>query len=92
MGGGTSNISIVNYEMGIIEVIAYSGDSHLGGDDFTYKIVENCCEKIEKTHFVNLRNNIQATMYLNNLCENAKCILSSLEETSFEIDSINWDS
>ncbi len=50
MGVGTSIISVINYDVGIIKVIAYSGDSCLG--DIANKIVEYYREKIETTHYI----------------------------------------
>ncbi len=34
LGGGTFDVSILSIEEGLFEVIAISGDTHLGGDDF----------------------------------------------------------
>src|SRR5690606_9620970 len=40
LGGGTFDISILNMEGGVFEVLATSGDTHLGGDDFDRRVIE----------------------------------------------------
>ena len=41
MGGGTFDISILNIQQGIFEVLSTNGDTHLGGDDFDHAIVNH---------------------------------------------------
>ena len=50
LGGGTFDISILNFTKGIFEVLSTGGDSSLGGDDFDNLIFEDC------THSLNLTN------------------------------------
>jgi molecular chaperone HscA len=49
LGGGTFDISILNFEKGIFKVLATGGDSSLGGDDFDLLIVQDCIEKLNLT-------------------------------------------
>ena len=44
-GGGTLDVSVVDYFDNVIEIIAVSGDNHLGGDDFDEKIARYFCEQ-----------------------------------------------
>lgn len=46
LGGGTFDISILNFSKGIFKVLATGGDSTLGGDDFDQLIIEDCIEKM----------------------------------------------
>lgn len=46
-GGGTLDVSIVDYFDNVIEIIAVSGDNHLGGDDFDEKIARYFCEQYQ---------------------------------------------
>jgi molecular chaperone DnaK (HSP70) len=50
LGGGTFDVSIVTIESGVVEVMASTGNNHLGGDDFDAKIVERLLEVLEAEH------------------------------------------
>jgi molecular chaperone DnaK (HSP70) len=50
LGGGTFDVSIVTIESGVVEVMASTGNNHLGGDDFDAKIVERLLEVLESEH------------------------------------------
>ncbi|MHC5832361.1 MAG: Hsp70 family protein, partial [Nostoc sp.] len=45
LGGGTFDVSVLEVGDGVFEVLATSGDTHLGGDDFDKKIVDFLAEK-----------------------------------------------
>ena len=47
MGGGTFDVSLVEYFSGVIEVHASSGDNFLGGEDFTQALLNQYCEDLE---------------------------------------------
>jgi molecular chaperone HscA len=49
LGGGTFDISILNFEKGVFKVLATGGDSSLGGDDFDLLIVQDCIEQLNLT-------------------------------------------
>ncbi len=80
LGGGTFDISIIESSDGVIEVLATSGNNHLGGDDFDEKLANFIWVKsgfeIEKT--------LKIETKLNQLAEDVKIKLSSQE--SVEID------
>ena len=76
LGGGTFDISILQFASGIVETLAISGDSFLGGEDFDNRLVLHCLEYIEDRHGVNLRDNLVALRRLKEACETAKCELS----------------
>ena len=42
LGGGTYDVSLLNIDNGVFEVLAVNGDTHLGGVDFDNKLVEFC--------------------------------------------------
>ncbi len=50
LGGGTFDVSIVEIQQGVVEVIASHGNNHLGGDDFDQKIVEFLCDTLAEQH------------------------------------------
>lgn len=50
LGGGTFDVSIVDIQSGVVEVVASHGDNHLGGDDFDEKIVQYFIDIIRDDH------------------------------------------
>ncbi len=54
LGGGTFDVSVVQIEAGVVEVIASHGDNYLGGDDFDREIVELLGEKLRETYGVDV--------------------------------------
>ncbi|MBT9582071.1 Hsp70 family protein [bacterium] len=55
LGGGTFDVSIVNFEGEITEVLASHGNNQLGGDDFDELVLERLLEEFQKQHGVDLR-------------------------------------
>ena len=55
LGGGTFDVSIVQIEKGVIEVLASHGDTQLGGDDFDQLLLDYVCDKFQSDHDVDLR-------------------------------------
>merc|ERR1719222_1367459 len=50
MGGGTFDVSLLEIEDGVFEVKSTAGDTHLGGEDFTNRLVEHCLKEFERKH------------------------------------------
>lgn len=84
MGGGTFDVSIVKVhpEQGF-DVVATTGDSYLGGEDFDDRIVEWMVEQFEQAHGSSLAGNALATSRMRQAAQKAKADLSDL--TSAEI-------
>jgi len=55
LGGGTFDVSIVQIEKGVIEVLASHGDTQLGGDDFDQLLLDDVCETFLREHGIDLR-------------------------------------
>ncbi len=81
LGGGTFDISILNLQDGIFEVLATNGDTYLGGDDFDRVIVDFWIKKYDLKHD-DLRTNKELSQALRLCAEHAKKTLSV--ETYFE--------
>lgn len=88
-GGGTHDISLVSIDDGVFEVLATSGDSHLGGEDFDQRIVNWCVTEFKRKHKQDLTGKNKALRRLKAACERAKRILSSANQTTIEIDSLH---
>lgn len=80
LGGGTFDLSILEMQDGVFQVIATHGDTHLGGDDLDQLIVEHI---IGKTALTGISPELHTR--LNTEAERVKRVLSSAEETEFRI-------
>ncbi|CCF58319.1 hypothetical protein KAFR_0E01650 [Kazachstania africana CBS 2517] len=87
LGGGTFDVSLLSIENGVFEVQATSGDTHLGGEDFDYKIVRQLIKAFKKKHGIDVSDNDKALAKLKREAEKAKRALSSQMSTRIEIDS-----
>ena len=87
LGGGTFDVSLLSIENGVFEVQATSGDTHLGGEDFDYKIVRQLIKTFKKKHGIDVSDNNKALAKLKREAEKAKRALSSQMSTRIEIDS-----
>ncbi len=88
LGGGTFDVSILEVGDGVFEVLATSGDTHLGGDDFDKKIVDFLAEQFNGDEGIDLRKDKQALQRLTEAAEKAKKELSSLTQTDINLPFI----
>src|SRR6476620_2588220 len=88
LGGGTFDVSLLEVGDGVFEVLATSGDTHLGGDDFDKKIVDFLIQSFRKEHGVDLSKDAQALQRLTEAAEKAKVELSTLTETVINLPFI----
>jgi molecular chaperone DnaK len=77
LGGGTFDVSIVQSQEGVVEVLASHGDTQLGGDDFDELLFNHVCERFQQEHGVDLRANVVARARVLRAAEAAKRHLSS---------------
>jgi molecular chaperone DnaK (HSP70) len=76
LGGGTFDVSVVNLEGDVVEVLASHGDNHLGGDDFDEKIINFAVEHLQQQYSVDVRVSATAMARLQRAAEAAKIELS----------------
>ncbi|RZC36619.1 HSP70, MreB Mbl, and/or Hydantoinase A domain containing protein, partial [Asbolus verrucosus] len=88
MGGGTFDVSVLNLADGIFEVKSTAGDTHLGGEDIDFRMVEYLAEEFKKKNKIDISSNKRALRRLQTACERAKRTLSSATQASIEIDSL----
>jgi len=88
LGGGTFDVSILEVGDGVFEVLATSGDTHLGGDDFDKKIVDFLAEEFRKVEGIDLRKDRQALQRLTEAAEKAKIELSSVTQAEINLPFI----
>jgi molecular chaperone DnaK len=88
LGGGTFDVSILEVGDGVFEVLATSGDTHLGGDDFDKKIVDYLADGFQKTEGIDLRKDKQALQRLTEAAEKAKIELSNVTQADINLPFI----
>ena len=88
LGGGTFDVSVLEVGDGIFEVLATSGDTRLGGDNFDKQIVDYLASDFESNEGYNLKKDNQALQRLTEAAEKAKIELSSLTETNISLPFI----
>lgn len=88
LGGGTFDVSILHLSDGVYEVMATSGDTYLGGEDFDDRIVEFLADRFMAEHRVDLRQDRTSRQRLKDAAERAKCELSFTETTRLLIPRI----
>ncbi|HBY81418.1 MAG TPA: molecular chaperone DnaK, partial [Cyanobacteria bacterium UBA11148] len=88
LGGGTFDVSILEVGDGVFEVLATSGDTHLGGDDFDKKIVDYLASEFHRTEGIDLRKDKQALQRLTEAAEKAKIELSSVTQAEVNLPFI----
>ncbi|HEU4541409.1 MAG TPA: molecular chaperone DnaK, partial [Jiangellaceae bacterium] len=91
LGGGTFDVSLLEIGEGVVEVKATSGDNHLGGDDWDYKIVEWLVDRVKSAHGIDLSKDKIAMQRVTEAAERAKIELSSSTQTSISLPYIAQD-
>ncbi len=76
LGGGTFDVSIVQAQEGVVEVLASHGDTQLGGDDFDDLFLNRVCDRFQEEHGVDLRANLVSRARTLRAVEEAKKLLS----------------
>lgn len=91
LGGGTFDVSILDVGDGVVEVRSTAGDSHLGGDDFDRRLVDQLADGFQKDNGIDLRQDPQALQRLFEAAEKAKTELSSVTQTQVSLPFITAD-
>lgn len=88
LGGGTFDVSIIEIGDGVIEVLATSGDNHLGGDDFDQKVTDYMLADFKAKEGVDLSKDKMALQRLKEAAEKAKKELSASTTTNINLPFI----
>ncbi len=97
LGGGTFDVSILEVSGGdgdeakVFQVLATSGDTHLGGDDFDEELIQFVADEFRKEQGVDLRRDPMALQRLKEACEKAKKELSGMPQTDINLPFITAD-
>jgi len=88
LGGGTFDISILEIGSDVFEVLATSGDTFLGGDDFDDRVIDLLADEFATKHDINLRNDPYALEKLKLAAEGGKKALSIEDEARIRIPDV----
>jgi len=89
LGGGTFDVSLLTIDNGVFEVIATSGDTHLGGEDFDQRLTEHFVKVFKKkNNGLDIKKDPRALNKLKQEVEKAKRDLSSVPQVKITIEGI----
>jgi molecular chaperone DnaK len=91
LGGGTFDISILEMNDGVFEVLSTAGNTFLGGEDLDERIMNWMAEQFLNETQIDLRQDRLALQRLKEVAERAKCELSSATETNINLPFIAAD-
>jgi len=85
LGGGTLDVTVMEFGEGVFEVLSTSGDTQLGGTDMDNSITEWIASEFQKESGVNIRSDKMAMQRVRDAAEKAKIELSSTTETQINL-------
>ncbi|SCU98353.1 LAMI_0F14268g1_1 [Lachancea mirantina] len=88
LGGGTFDVSLLHIAGGVYTVKSTSGNTHLGGQDFDTNLLEHFKTEFKKKTGLDISNDARALRRLRTAAERAKRTLSSVTQTTVEVDSL----
>lgn len=88
LGGGTFDVSVIEIGDKVIEVLATSGDNHLGGDDFDNRVCDYIVSEFKKTEGIDLKKDKMAMQRVMEEAEKAKKELSSAQTVNINLPFI----
>ncbi len=88
LGGGTFDVSLLEIDDGVFEVLATNGDTRLGGDDFDERIIEWMADKFQKENGIDLRKDKMVMQRLKDAAEKAKIELSGMTSANINLPFI----
>jgi heat shock protein 1/8 len=89
LGGGTLDVSLLNICDGVFEVLASTGNTHLGGADFDKRLVSHCITYFKKKNKISKLSDLSSISLqkLRKSCENAKKILSVTHKSIIAVEN-----
>ena len=91
-GGGTHDVTIMEFGGGVFQVLSTSGDTQTGGTDIDNAVVEHLLTEFQQQTGINLRGDSTAMTRLKEAAEKAKIELSTLVTTDIDLPFISSDS
>ena len=88
LGGGTFDVTLLNLDNGVFDVLASEGDTHLGGEDFDQRVMSHFIDSMKKKDKIDISGNKMALQKLRKEVERVKRALSSQTQARVEIEDI----
>ncbi|MCP4007315.1 MAG: Hsp70 family protein [bacterium] len=88
LGGGTFDVSVLEIEDDVYEVLSTCGDTYLGGDDFDDRLIDVLADEVKQNHGVNVRTDPMAFEKLKVAAESGKIALSEADSTQISIPEL----
>ena len=88
LGGGTFDVTVLTIDQGVFEVLATSGDTHLGGEDFDQRVMKYFIKTMQKKNGVDISGDNLAVQKLRKEVERVKRALSTQTQAHLEIENI----
>ncbi|OXB71493.1 UNVERIFIED_CONTAM: hypothetical protein H355_011790 [Colinus virginianus] len=88
LGGGTFDVSILVVDNGVFEVLATSGDTHLGGEDFDQRVMDYYIGVVKQRYGKDIRKDKRGLQKLRKEVERAKRALSSQHQVKVEVEGL----
>lgn len=88
LGGGTFDVSLLTIDSGVFEVVATSGDTHLGGEDFDQRVMDHFIKVFKKKTGKDLKTDKRSLQKLRREVEKGKRALSSTHQVKIEVENL----
>ncbi len=88
LGGGTFDVSLLEIDDGVFQVLATAGNNRLGGDDFDQRVIDWIADKFKRENGVDLRKDKLSMQRLKDAAEKAKIELSGMTTTTISLPFI----
>jgi actin-like ATPase involved in cell morphogenesis len=90
LGGGTFDVTLLSIDNGVFEVLATSGNTHLGGEDFDQRLMEYCIQQFKRqNNGIDITSDKRAVQRLRKQCEMAKRTLSTQTTATIDCDALS---
>lgn len=89
LGGGTFDVTLLSIDNGVFEVLATSGNTHLGGEDFDQRLMDYCIRQFKRQSDVDITSDKRAVQRLRKQCEMAKRTLSTQTTATIDCEALS---
>lgn len=88
LGGGTFDVTLLSIDNGVFEVLATSGNTHLGGEDFDQRLIEFCMSQFKRQSGIDITKDKRAIQRLRKQAEQAKRTLSTQQSAQIDCEAL----
>mmetsp|Transcript_5184 Transcript_5184/g.5698 ORF Transcript_5184/g.5698 Transcript_5184/m.5698 type:complete len:720 (+) Transcript_5184:49-2208(+) len=89
LGGGTFDVTLLSIDNGVFEVLATSGNTHLGGEDFDQRLMEFCISRFKRQSNIDISKDKRALQRLRGQCELTKRTLSTQQSANIDCEALS---